>query len=207
MPADLWNNALVKPPFADNPPVKLNIPAKTVGLVLMILGAIGLIFSLIGLFSIFGLCSGFAGSVCGGTPMIWVLGEIVALVGLALGTYGAYRMFQLDHQGRNLLIYGLAIGVVGGLLNMIGTFVFYSGWVGYAGTFATGAIFGFIISLIVYFIVYYIIVISRFPDEQPLVAVGATGGYPPFGGPPPQYPPQAPPPGQYPPQGPPPPGS
>jgi hypothetical protein len=181
---DRSSNALVNPGFASNPPVKLNIPAKTLGLVLMILGIIGLVFSLIGLIGIFGICSGVVASVCGGTPLIWILGEVVALVGLAVGTFGAYQMFMLNHEGRNLLIYGLAIGVLGSIINAVGTFVFYAGYIDYAGSFAVGAVIGLIISLAVYFCLYYLIVISRFPDEPPLVPSAAVGPPPSYGPPP-----------------------
>ena len=210
MPADLWNNVLVKPPFASNPPLKVNVPAKTYGLVLGILAALGAIFGLIAAISAFTWSStlnadcNLVNSVYGTTvcqshsTAIAGLGELVVLVGMVLGAWGGFKMYQGDHQGRPLMVYGLVLAVLGQLVYAI-----FWGFSYYVA--------GFIVALIIYAVIYYFIVISRFPDEQPLVAAGAPAGYPPFGGPqqypPQQYPPQAPPPGQYPPQGPPPPGS
>ena len=47
--ADLSMETLYHPPFENDPPVKLNISAKTLGLVLAILYAIFALFSLIGI--------------------------------------------------------------------------------------------------------------------------------------------------------------
>jgi hypothetical protein len=66
------------------------------------------------------------------------------------------------------VIYGLAINVVGGILQIVGY----------------GGVSGFIFSLIIAVIVYYLVVFSRFPGEMPLVP-SATGGY---GSPPPPPP-------------------
>ncbi|MBV8195253.1 MAG: hypothetical protein JOY80_06965 [Candidatus Dormibacteraeota bacterium] len=172
-------NALTEPPFAANPPVKVNVNAKTLGLVLMILGIIGLVFELIGLFAIFGFC-GIYGSICG-FPIIWLLGDVLGLAGLAIGTIGGYRMYQLNRQGKDWVIYGLILGLAGALVGLVGNVIAYSGLLVGVGA---GAIVGFIIDLIIYFIVYYLVVISRFPGEAPLVASGA-GGY---GSPPPPPP-------------------
>ncbi len=174
-------NALTEPPFAANPPVKVNINAKTLGLVLMILGIIGLIFAIIGLLTIFGFCGGFGVGLCG-FPIIWLLGDLVGLAGLVIGTIGAYRMYQGLRQGKDWVIYGLALGLLGALIGLIGNIMAYSGLLG----FGAGAIVGFIIDLIIYFIVYYLVVISRFPGEAPLVAT--PGGYGGYGAPPPPPP-------------------
>jgi hypothetical protein len=101
-------------------------------------------------------------------------------------------MYQLNRDGKRLVIYGLALGFIGGVVSTIGTIIFYAGYailgVGYGG-----AIVGLIIDVIVYAIVWYVVVISRFPGETPLVAAGPTGGY---GNPPGGYnPPPPPPPG------------
>jgi len=183
-------NILTDPPFAADPPVKLNIPAKTLGLVLLILGAIGIIFGLLGLFATFGVCSF---GDCG-FPILWLLGAIIGLIGVVIGTFGAYQMYQVNRDGKRLVIYGLAIGFLGGIVSTIGNIIFYSSYailgVGYGG-----AIFGLIIDVIVYACVWYVVIISRFPGDAPLVASGPTGGYgsPPggYGSPPPPPPPSA----------------
>ena len=52
--ADLWNNALVEPTWlTSNPPLKVNVPAKTYGLVLGILAVLGAIAALIAMIAAF----------------------------------------------------------------------------------------------------------------------------------------------------------
>lgn len=204
MPADLWNNPLVKPPFASDPPLKVNVPAKTYGLVLGILAVIGAVFALIVAIAAFTFTSIVnSNAICGsalyqgsaacqavGHASIAGLGELIVLVAMILGAIGGFQMSQGKHQGRSLLAYSLLLALVGQLLYAIlWGFGYY--------------IPGFIISLIIYAVIYYFLVISRFPDEPPVVGGMTPVGYGPYG-PPPQYPPQYPPSGPYPPQGPPP---
>lgn len=174
-------NILTDPPFAADPPVKVNVPAKTLGLVLLILGAIGIIFGILGLTATFGVCT--LGGC--GFPILWLLGALIGLVGVCVGTYGAYLMYQVNRDGKRLVIYGLAIGFLGGIVSTIGTIIFYSGYavlgVGYGG-----AIVGLIIDAIIYGIVWYLVIISRWPGDAPLVATAPPGGY---GSPPPPPPP------------------
>jgi hypothetical protein len=196
---DLWDNTLVKPPFAANPPYKINVPAKTYGLVIGILAAIGTLFGLLGLlatFTVNNLCSAFV--ACESHSALWLasVGALLSLAGAILATVGGFQMYGLQPRGRALIIYGMVLGLAGDILYLIGWgFGFYFG--------------SFIIRVIIYAIVYYFLVISRFPNEAPLVASGAPQGYgqPPYGGPPQQPPPQPPygPPqqGGPPPQGPP----
>jgi hypothetical protein len=176
-------NALTDPPFAQNPPVKLNVNAKTLGLVLLILGIIGIVFGAIGLITLFGFCSIGGISLGCGFPILWLLGDLVGLFGAVIGTIGAYRMYQLNRQGKEWVVYGLALGVLGEVISLIGTIIAYSGVIGLS--FGGAAIFGLIIYLIIAFIVYYLVVISRFPGEAPLVAQSPGGGY---GAPPPPPP-------------------
>ena len=178
---------LLDPPFAADPPVKLNINAKVLGLVLAILGGIDLIFAIIALFSIFGFCGSYGYLVGCGLPILWLLGEIIQIVGLAIGTTGAYRMYQLNPQGKEWVVYGLVLGFIGAIVDAIGTLAAYSGVIGYG---AGGVVAGIIISFIFYFILYYLVVISRFPGQAPLVASGPTS----WGSPPPSVPPSSPPP-------------
>jgi hypothetical protein len=178
-------NALTDPPFAANPPVKVNINAKTLGLVLLILGILGIIVEALGLLAVFGLCSVGGITITGcGFPLFWLLGQLIGLAGVVIGTIGAYRMYQGNREGKDWVIYGLALGLLGAVVGLIGQIIAYSGLIGLG--LGGGAIFVFIIDLVIYFIVYYIVVISRFPGDTPL-APTSYGGY--GGGTPPPPPP------------------
>ena len=89
-------------------------------------------------------------------------------------------MYNSNPAGKRLVIYGLAIGLAGAVLSLIGQI----GLIGYG---AGGAIFGLIVDIIIYGIIYYLVIISRFPGEAPLVTSPGTG----YGGPPPPPPPTA----------------
>jgi hypothetical protein len=184
-------NILTDPPFAADPPIKLNVPAKTLGLVIGILAIIGIIIDLIALPVVFALtsvssdastlCREVGGTDCGtsGIFFLALIGVLIGLVGSVLYAFGGFRMYQLNRSGKDLVIYGLAVNVVGGIFGIIGY----------------GGIGSFIFSLIIAVIVYYLVVISRWPGDAPLVAAGPTGGYgnPPggYGSPPPPPPPGA----------------
>ncbi len=170
-------NILTDPPFAADPPIKLNIPAKTVGLIAGILGIIGVIFlGLFGLIAALALTS--VSVACGdlncGTSGIFFLaliGVIAGAVAAVLYLIGGFQMYNLNRSGKNLVIYGLALGLVGGLLELIGGLG--------AGS--------FIFDLIWFVVGWYIVVISRWPGDAPLVATAMPpGGY---GSPPPPPPP------------------
>jgi len=178
-------NSLTDPPFAANPPVKLNIDAKILGLIIGILAVLGAVFGLIGLLAAFGACTVAGVSIGGcGFPILWLLGDLLLLVGYIVGAVGGFRMYQMNRLGKEWAIYGLALGFVGNLLYLVGNIIFYSGF-GVLGVGYGGAVVGFIISLIIYFIVYYLVVISRFPGDSPL-SPSPYGGY---GGTPPPPPP------------------
>jgi hypothetical protein len=187
--ADLWNNALVNPAFRNNPPAKVQVPAKTLGLVLAILAGIGALFQIFAVITAFtwanaldSLCS-YYGNCVSHSGAIAGLGALVVLAGQVLAVWGGYQMYKEVQQGKAFVIYGM-------LLALIGNVVYAVGWgFGYY-------VVGFIFSLIIYGIVYYFVVISRWSWEARLTPTaapyGAGGGYPPQ-----QYPPQQP---QYPPQ-------
>jgi hypothetical protein len=176
-------NLLTNPSFKDSPPVRLNVNAKILGLVIAILACIGALLSLFagGLLSIIGFVGGFA--------PIWFLGVLVAIAGEVLGAVGGFQMFSLKPGGKNLVIYGLALGMAGAVLSLVGEIMAYSGLLGYG---ASGAIVGLVLDAIVYGTIYYLVVISRFPSEVALIPTTAMGP-PPFG-PPPAYGPPPPPP-------------
>lgn len=179
-------NSLVDPPFAQDPPVKLNVNAKTLGLVLLILGAIGILFALLGLITIFGFCGSLSIYGACSLPVVWLLGELISLAAVVIGTIGAYRMYQGNREGKLWVVYGLILRVVAALVSVVGNYAAYSGLrtIGAGGA----AIFGFLVDLIICFIVYYLVVVSRFPGEAPLSQHGATtwdGGGPSAPPPPP----------------------
>lgn len=161
-------NTLTDPPFAANPPVKLNVNAKILGLVIAILAVLGIILSLFagGLLSIFGFV--------GGLAPIWLLGVLIAIVAEVFAAIGGFQMWNLNRGGKNLVIYGLALGLVGAIVTLIGQIVAYSGLLLYS---ASGAVVGLIFDIIIYGIIYYLVVISRFPGEAPMSPTSYGGGY------------------------------
>jgi hypothetical protein len=179
-------NSLVDPPFAKDPPVKVNVNAKTLGLVLLILGAIGILIDALALIGILGFCGTY--SIYGGCnlPILWLLGDLIGLAAVIIGTIGAYRMYQLDPEGKQWVVYGLVLGIVGAVVTLIGNYTAYSGLIGIGA--GGGVIFGLIIDLIIYGILYYLVVVSRFPGQAPLSPPAATswgGGGGPAAPPPP----------------------
>ncbi len=123
-------NSLVDPPFAKDPPVKVNVNAKTLGLVLLILGALGILLDALALIGILGFCGSY--SIYGGCnlPVLWLLGDLLGLAALIVGTIGAYRMYQLNPEGKQWVIYGLLLGIVGAVVTLIGNYAAYSGLIG-----------------------------------------------------------------------------
>jgi hypothetical protein len=140
--------ALVNPPFAKNPPVKLDMNARTVGLIVAGLAALGILFGLaaIGpLLSYGGLLAGYGHP---GVLFLAVVGVLVALVGAVVAVIGGWQMYRGSVAGKRLVIYALAIGFLGEVIYGIG--------------FTFGAA---IVPLLVYAALYYVVVISRFPPE------------------------------------------
>jgi len=143
---------LVNPPFAQDPPVKLNIDAKILGAVVALLSVLGILLGLGALPALLGVGAllapyGFAGFV----PLIFI-GVIVGLVANVMSAIGGWQMYQGNVEGKRLVIYGLAVWFLGEIVSGIG-FV------------SLGTV---ILPILVIVIVYYLVVISRFPGEQPL---------------------------------------
>ncbi|HKR99605.1 MAG TPA: hypothetical protein VJU79_08835 [Candidatus Dormibacteraeota bacterium] len=163
-------NALTDPPFAADPPVKLNVNARILGLVIGILAAIQAIFTLF----VGGLLSVFTFGI--GSAFIWLLGVLIALVAEILAAVGGFQMYNLNRRGKDYVIYALAIGLGGAIVVLIGQLIAYSGLLLYS---AGGAVAGLIIDVIIYGVVYYLVVISRFPGEAPLAPGAGTYRTPP----------------------------
>ncbi len=176
---------LVDPPFAKDPPVKMNVNAKTLGLVLLILGVLGLLLAALALIAIIGFCGGgnaIYGTACS-LPVIWLLGDLIGLAALVIGTIGAYRMYQGNPEGKLWVIYGLIGRVIAAVISLVGNYSAYSNLSASTGA---GAVFGLVIDLAICFIVYYLVVVSRFPGQAPLTASATSwGGGPPAPPPPP----------------------
>ncbi len=166
MSMELRKETLLDPPFAKDPPVKFNLNAKTLGLVYAILAVIALLFGILALLALFAFSA--VGAVLG-IPQIFVLllvGSVIGLVGTVLVAMGGFQMNQENRGGKALVIYGLALHVLGGLVSALGGL-------------SASALFGWIVSSAVTFVLYYLVVISRFPGEAPLVPSTASPGPPP----------------------------
>jgi hypothetical protein len=173
--AELTLETLVHPPFENDPPVKLNISAKIIGLVAAILAGLGVLVYLVSIPVVLAIGSvvtvaGIATGTHSGILLVALLGLVVGLIADLLTLVGGWRMYQENREGKKLVIYGLVIGLLGNLVYEVGVVSFG----------------GFIFTALIDFVIYYIVVISRFPGDPPLV----TGTMPP---PPPPPPPPGPP--------------
>lgn len=160
--------SLLAPPFAADPPVKMNVPAKTLGLILAILGAIGALFGILGVFALLALSmlKAAMGPTGPGILLLVVIGVIILEIGTVGGAWGGYQMYQEKREGKKLAIYGV-------LINVVGSLIAATGGVGWSDT---GPLFTFVIGPLIsipFVIIYYLVVISRFPGEAPLVARNA----------------------------------
>ena len=138
-------DTLVNPPFANDPPVKVNFDAKVVGLVVAILAGIGGLFALLALLGLLGLGATFAGIF-----LLAIIGILVSLVGDVMAVMGGWQMYQGNASGKRLAIYGLALTFLAEIILMIG----FS---------ASSAI----LQLLLLAILYYAVVVSRYPGQAP----------------------------------------
>ena len=138
-------DTLVNPPFANDPPIKINFDAKVVGLVVAILAGIGALFGLLALLGLLGLGAAFTGIF-----YLAIIGLLVGLVGDVMCVMGGWQMYQGNASGKRLAIYGLALTFVAEIVLMIG----FS---------ASSAI----LQLILLAVLYYAVVVSRYPGQAP----------------------------------------
>lgn len=143
-------DTLVNPPFANDPPVKVNLDAKLVGLVVAILAGIGALFAFLGLLGLLGLGATFVGIF-----FLAIIGVLVSLVGDVMAAIGGWRMYQGNESGKRLAIYGLALTFLAEIILMIG--------------FSAGSA---ILQLILLAILYYAVVVSRYPSQAPSAGRG-----------------------------------
>ena len=139
---------LLNPSFAKNPPVKLDIPAKTLGLVCAILAGISTFFGVIALLGVSAL------TAVAGTGAVFLVGTVVNVIGSALVAWGGYKMYQGDRDGKRLVIYGLVASAIGSLIAALGN-LGLAGW---------------IVNAVILFVIYYLVIISRFEGEPKLAA-------------------------------------
>jgi hypothetical protein len=149
---DALMNQLLHPSFMKDPPVKLDIPAKTLGLIYAILGGIAALFGLFAIFALFGLSALTSITGVGGVFILLLIGTIISEAGEVLAAWGGYRMYQGDHGGKTPVVMGLAISVIGGLVSSLGAY--------------GSGLPGWIVSVAITFVLYYLVLISRFPDEK-----------------------------------------
>jgi hypothetical protein len=139
-------DTLVNPPFANDPPVKLNLDTKVVGLVVAILGGLGALFVFLALLGLLGF--GAALSAFAGIFFLALIGVILNLVADVMAAIGGWQMYQGNESGKRLAIYGLAIAFVAEIIQMIG--------------FSSSSA---IVPLILLALVYYAIVVSHYPAK------------------------------------------
>ena len=175
-------NVLTDPPFIADPPIKINVNAKILGLVIGILALIGAVLGLVGLLgaltllnavnTLTNICNA-TGVSCGpsGIFVLALVGFLVVLIGDIMGAIGGFQMYNLNREGKNRVIYGLALTVVGAIVEVVG---YSSGFIG-----------SLVFSIVVSVVIWYLVIVSRFPGEAPLVANVRPGGY---GSPPPPPP-------------------
>ena len=142
---------LLNPSFMKDPPVKLDIPAKTLGLICAILAGISTLFGVIGLLGL----SAFA--AVAGNGALFMVGTLINVIGSALVAWGGYKMYQADRDGKRLAIYGLVASAVGSLIVALGS----------------GGLVGWIVNVAILFAIYYLIVISRFEGDPKLATTPA----------------------------------
>jgi len=138
---------LLNPSFMKDPPVKLDVPAKTLGVVCAILAGLSTLFGVIGLLGVSAL------TAIAGTGPLFLIGTVINVIGSALVAWGGYRMYQGDRDGKRLAIYGLVASALGSLIVALGT----------------GGLVGWIVNLAILFGIYYLVVISRFEGDPRIV--------------------------------------
>ncbi|MGD1053379.1 MAG: hypothetical protein ABR950_06070 [Candidatus Dormibacteria bacterium] len=160
MPNRLMVNPVVHPSFAQRSP--FDIRARTLGLVLMILGTLAALVSLLFVTGVAGLCNGLI--LCT-YPTVDVLGTAIMMIGWVVATAGFALMFMLHPHGPAWAVYGLMLAALGDVLSFVGDVVFVGANPLYYGL-GKGAIAIFIFWLLICAVFYYLVVASR-PETPP----------------------------------------
>ncbi len=144
-------NILLNPPFAQDPPVKLDVNAKILGIIIAGLSALGILGALTALAALLGVGAILAAAGVGGILALAYVGVLVGGAADVMSLVGGWRMYQGNVEGKRLVIYALALGFLGQIVT----------GVGYV---SLGNV---ILPLLIILVVYYLVVISRFPGEAP----------------------------------------
>src|SRR2546430_8125066 len=104
-------DTLVNPPLATDPPVKVNLDPKVVGLVVASRAALGALLSLLALLALLG-AGAVAGSTFAGSFFLALIGVLVTLGADVMAAVGGWQMDQGNESGKRLGIYGLALAFV-----------------------------------------------------------------------------------------------
>ena len=159
----LSDNLLVKPPFAERPPIRLSVNSRLLGLVLTALGIVAAVFSLLFVFGVSSLCSGLV--LCS-FPTVDVAGTVLLTAGWVVMTIGVVMMLTLPGGGRAVAVYGLVVAVAGDLVSLIGNVVFVGANPLYYRL-GAGSIVIFLFWLVAAALLYYAVVTSRPPGQPP----------------------------------------
>lgn len=163
----LSDNGLVRPPFAERPPIRLHVDARQLGLVLTVLGIVAAVFSLLFGFGVSGLCNQVV--LCS-FPTVDVAGTVLLTLGWVLMTVGVVMMVTRTGGGRAVAVYGLAVAAAGDVVSLVGYLIFVGANPLYV-RFGAGAVVIFVLWLVAAAILYYLVVTSRPAGEPPEPAV------------------------------------
>jgi hypothetical protein len=161
----LSDNGLVRPPFAERPPIRVNLDARLLGLVLTILGIVAAVVSLLFVLGVSSLCNGLV--LCS-FPTLDVAGTVLLTAGWVVMTVGVVMMLTLPGVAgsRAVAVYGLVLAAAGDVLSLVGNIVFVGANSLYYRL-GDGSIVIFVFWLVVSAILYYLVVTSRPAGEPP----------------------------------------
>jgi hypothetical protein len=162
MPNRLTHNPIVHPPFAE----RFNLPARTLGMVLMLVGTLAALVSLLFVTGVASLCNGL--SLCS-FPTVDVLGTALMMVGWVVAAAGFALMFGLHPHGKAWAVYGLLLAAIGDILSFVGDIIFVGANPLYYAL-GKGAIVIFIFWLVICAVFYSLVVISRTTVETPTLS-------------------------------------
>jgi hypothetical protein len=140
--------SLLHPPFQSDPPIKLNISAKVLGLIYAVLAGIASVLTILQFPSFFRV---------GGLVPVVIIAEATSVVGMAMITLGGYQMYRTNKRGKEIAIEGMTLYVFSQVVAVLGQLLFIS----YPIVFLVSGLVFFAVALVFY----YLAVISHFPEE------------------------------------------
>jgi hypothetical protein len=160
----LSDNGLVRPRFAERPPVRFDLDPRRMGVVLTILGIIAAVVSLLYVLGVSGLCNG---KVICSFPTVNVAGTVLLTAGWVAMTVGVVMTLALTGGGRAVAVYGLVVAAAGDVVSLVGSIVFVGANPLYYRGLGAGSIVIFIFWLVLAAFLYYLVVTSRPVGEPP----------------------------------------